>query len=209
MTQPTATNVTPILKLTLEEEILSAAGLLDLEVEEGAGPLSAEQRKELLTLAREDMLEVAGRVKRIDFAGQQVWRLGEDLPIDKASKIEGMFGSAREDLPLEYILGDIRVYTAPKQSLPGDSFKRITVNRATPNVVDEPMTRAAFIAAVSEEITHLLELEDADDTIECPACEEDNDLENIFCAACGVKLPEEEEEEEEEETPAKEPEHLS
>ena len=199
MTQTAPASSTEM-KLTLEEEILQAAGLLDLEVEEGDGPLAPEQRRELLTLAREDLLEITGRVKRIDFAGQQVWRLGEDLPIDKDSKIEGMFGSAREDLPLEYVLGDIRVYVTPKQSLPGASFKRLTINRATPNVIDEALTRASFVEALGEEIAHLLELEDVSDSIECPACEEDNRTENIFCAFCGVKLPEEVEEPNEETT---------
>jgi hypothetical protein len=201
MTQPATASAAPEIRLTLEEEVLQAAGLLDLEVEEGQGPLDAAQRKELLDLAKEDLLDLQGRVTRIDFAGQQVWRIGEDLPFDKNSKIEGMFGSAREDLPLEYILGDIRVYVAPKQSIPGASFRRMTMNRGAPNLIEESLTRDTFIEALAGEISYLLELESAHELIECPACQSDNDTDNVHCSSCGAKLPEDEGEDEEDDEP--------
>jgi hypothetical protein len=176
--------------LTLEEEILSQAGLLDLEDDNG-NFLDGEEKTSALVVAREELQELPGRVSKMDFTGHQVWNVGQDLPINKSLKIAFMFATQREDLAVAYCLGDVRAYAEPKQSLPGDSFTRITINRASPAVLHEPLTRDAYAAAVAAEIEHLLSLEEEEGT-ECETCGAENPLENICCGQCGAKLPDDE-----------------
>src|SRR5579872_7197575 len=58
--------------LTLEEEILSQAGLLDLLGEDGED-LQGAEKSAALDVAREELGELPGRVGKIDFTGHQVW----------------------------------------------------------------------------------------------------------------------------------------
>jgi di/tripeptidase len=177
--------------LTLEEEILQESGLLLYEDESGA-ELLGDDRKAALEDARSELQELVGRVTKIDFQGHQVWRAGEDLPTNKGLRIASMFASVREDLAVAYVLGDVRVYAEPKQSLPGDAFTRITINRASPAVLHEALTRSSFVEQVALEIKALMELEE--EIFECPSCGEPVPEDNLFCGQCGAKMPEEEEE---------------
>lgn len=202
MTEPT---------LSLEEEILSQAGLLDYEpIEEGGPALDGAQRKERLDEAREDFLNLAGRISKIDWAGAQKWEAGQDMPIDKNYKIWGMFGSLREEgLQVDGAAGDIRIYVFPKQSLPGDSFKRITLNRISPGAVYESLTKETFVRELSRELVVLIELNDQE-VDECPSCEAEVKPEDAFCSQCGAELPDEEgEDEAEKEAPASSPQPVS
>lgn len=185
--------------LSIEEEILAQAGLLDYEpIEEGEPPLDGAQRKERLDEAREDFLALAGRVSKIDWAGGQKWESGADMPIDKNYKIWGMFGSLREEgLQVDGSSGDIRIYVHPKQSLPGDSFKRITLNRISPGAVYESLTRETFIRELGKELAVLIELND-EEVDECPSCEAEVKPDHLFCPQCGTELPDEETEAEKE-----------
>ena len=177
------------IKLTLEEEVLTEAGLLDYEGDDGT-ELPPAERSSALTVAREELQELVGHVTKIDFQGHQVWNVSEDLPINKNVKIRYMFASRRDDLAVDYSPGDVRVYVEPKQSLPGDSFGRITINRVSPAVLHEALTRDAFVDQVSGEVKSLMDLEEQFE--ECSACGEPVPEENDFCGSCGVKMPVEE-----------------
>ncbi len=154
--------------LSLEEDILLSAGLLtpdydpESELEEGQKHLSLEERKEDLEDAREAFKEVKGRVQKIAWEGGQPWEVGKDVPSMPSLKVAHIFGSMRENLPVAYVLGDMRVYCEPKQSLPGDGYRLIVINRASPAVLHEPLTRDSFIDEIALEIRHQLREECAE-----------------------------------------------
>lgn len=182
--------------LSLEEEILIAADLLSYEPLDGADPnvsLTPEQRKEALADANEAFLEIRGRVRKIDWQGLSPYEVTKDLPTDKNYRIRAIFGSMRDDLPVAYSLGDMRVYVEPKQSLPGDSFRCITLNRISPAVTHEPLTRSTYALEIGRELERLIELDEMSDQDEagdeeCPKCHAEVDEEDAFCASCGASL---------------------
>lgn len=177
--------------LSLEEEILLSAGLLpdeydpEYEHEENEVPLTPEERKEELSLARESLLAVKGRLSKIQWEGGQDWIVGGSKPGESGLSIRMIFGSLRDGLPVQYILGDMRVYCEPKQSLPGDSFKRVIINRHSPAVAHEPLTKEAFIEEVAGEIRYQLQEE-------CGACKKPVEHDDEICGACGEELNEDE-----------------
>jgi hypothetical protein len=188
--------------LTLEEDILISAGLLpdeydpEYELEPGEEAMTAEERKEELELARESFLEVKGRLSKIQWEGGQDWVVGQNKPGETNLTIRMIFGSLRESLPVQYVLGDMRVYCEPKQSLPGDSFKCVTINRHSPAVAHQPLTREAYVEEIAGEIRHQLREE-------CSACKKPVEHDDEVCGACGAELNEDDEPDETpEETPA-------
>lgn len=192
-------------KLSIEEEILLSAGLLpdaygpDYELEEGEEPLTDAERKEELELAREELLEVKGRLSKIQWEGGQDWTVGAAKPGEANLTIRMIFGSMRADLPVQYIIGDMRIYCEPKQSLPGDSFKRIIINRHSPAVAHEPLTKDAYVEEVAGEIRYQLREE-------CERCKKMVEHDDEVCGHCGADLVEDDDDEEETEPEAAAPE---
>jgi hypothetical protein len=205
MTQPEVTQTgatiagTPaaaatVISLSLEEEILVAAELLTYENPNDGSLLSPEARKESLDEAREAFLEIRGRVRKVDWPNIKPYEVGKDLPTDANYLVRAIFGLLRDDLPVAFALGDMRVYCEPKQSLPGDSFRCITLNRVNPAVIHEPLTRDTYAFEIGKELLKLQELEEIDDEdedeAECPSCHAEVDEDDAFCASCGKELPE-------------------
>lgn len=179
--------------LSIEEDILLSAGLLtpnynpESELDEGEEHLSPEEQKEDLKDAKEELLSVRGRLAKLAWEDGK-WEVGSDVPSDKNLRIRFIFGSVRasrqdlgdrliEGLPLAYAIGDVRVYAEPKQSLPGDSFKRITINRVSPAASHEPLTRENFVDEIAAEIRFQLR-------VECVACEKPIEHDDEFCPRC-------------------------
>lgn len=158
---------------TLDESILDTAGLEDPE----------------------DLLEFAGRISKFGVQGGPIWERGKSMPGDDNLVIHSMFGSASEGRRVQHVaysLGDIRVYLYPKQSLPGDAFRRITISRLSPGWFIEPLTRESFVNEIARELMEIMDLEDnAPGDEECPKCGEAVSDDASFCAYCGEKLPEE------------------
>ena len=183
------------MSLNIEEEILISSGLLDdnydpdSELEDGEEHLSAEDRKEELALAKEALQGVKGRISKLNWEGSPTWEAGKDIPNDKNFTVRFIFASPREELPVAYALGDIRLYCEPKQSLPGDSFKVIVINRMSPAVLHEPLTRDSFIDEISEELRWQLRGK-------CFNCRKPVEHDDEECGGCGQDLLEEEDEDE-------------
>ena len=186
--------------LSLEEEILVSAGLLpeeydpEFEVETPEDAMTPEERKEELGIAKESLLAVKGRLSKIQWEGGQDWVVGQNKPGEPNLTIRMIFGSLREGLPVQYILGDMRIYCEPKQSLPGDSFKRIILNRGAPAIAHEPLTRESYVEEIAGEIRHQLREE-------CESCKKPVEHDDEICGACGAEL-DEDDEPEAPETPA-------
>jgi len=180
--------------LSIEEEIFLASGLLtddyDPEsiLEEGEEHLSEDERKEDLISAREALTDVKGRIPKLD-----PFEVGKDFPTPSPGspglRIAFMFGSPREGLAVAYGLGDIRIYCEPKQSLPGDGYRRMTVNRLMPSpaIVHELLSKDAFVEEVSEEIRWQLREECPN-----PACRKAVQHDWEICEFCNQDLEEEE-----------------
>jgi hypothetical protein len=199
-----------VMTLSIEEEIYLAAGLLtpnydpDSELEEGEEHLSPEEQKEDLEGAREEFLSVSGRMSKLSWEDGK-WEVGGDVPSSPSLRIRAIFASVRQSrqvlegekiidgLPIAYALGDVRIYAEPKQSLPGDSFKRLTVNRVSPASSHEPLTRENFIEELAAEIRFQLR-------VECISCSKPIEHDDEVCEFC--EADQEGEEPEEEGTPA-------
>jgi len=179
--------------LSIEEEILISAGLLDesfdpeYELDEGEEPPTAEEKKELLEMAREEFAHVKGRISKIQWEGGQPWEVGKDKPGETNFVIRMIFGSMRDGLPVQYVLGDLRIYCEPKQSLPGDSFKCVTINRASPASSHEPLTRESYVEEIAAEIRH--QLREA-----CDKCKRPVEHDDEVCGNCGAELVEDDDE---------------
>lgn len=198
--------------LSIEEEVFLAAGLLtpnydpESDLEEGEEHLTPEEQKEDLEGAREEFLSVSGRLSKLSWEDGK-WEVGADVPSSPSLKIRFIFASVRqsrqvlagekiiEGLPIAYALGDVRIYAEPKQSLPGDSFKRITVNRVSPASAHEPLTRESFTDEIAAEIRFQLR-------VECIECRKPIEHDDEECEFCGVDQEGEEPEEPKAASPA-------
>jgi hypothetical protein len=190
--------------LSLEEEIFISSGLLtdnydpEAELEEGDEHLTPEERKQDLKDAQEQYLTVRGRLAKLSWEDAK-WEVGGDVPSDKSLKIRAIFASIRKSrqevgsgtsadpekiidgLPIAYALGDVRIYAEPKMNGPGDSFKRITINRVSPASSHEPMTREVFVEEIADEIRFQLR-------VECEGCSKPVEHDAEECPHCGFDL---------------------
>jgi|HubBroStandDraft_2_1064218.scaffolds.fasta_scaffold209787_2 hypothetical protein len=150
-------------------------------------------------LEADEALDLPGRITKLSWEGAPAWEIGKNVPGNDNLQVFGIFATSSEEervAHVEYVVGDIRVYAMPKQSLPGDSFRRMTINRASPAIAHESLTRTSFVTEVSRELLELSSLEEASLGEECPSCENPCKPDAVFCDQCGEKLPEEEEAEE-------------
>jgi len=190
--------------LSLEEEIFISSGLLtenydpEAELEEGDEHLTPEERKVDLKDAQEQYLTVRGRLSKLSWEDAK-WEVGSDVPSDKSLRVRAIFASVRksrqeigsgtgndpekivEGLPIAYALGDVRVYAEPKMMGPGDSFKRITINRVSPASSHEPMTREVYVEEIGDEIRFQLR-------VECEGCSKPVEHDAEECPFCGFDL---------------------
>ena len=173
------TNVAPIKPPSLEEDILEAAGL-----------------------EAEDLVDLPGRHRKLDWAGSAPWEKGKPVPGNDSLTVYGIFASgSTEARPehTEHALGDVRIYATPRQSLPGDNYCRYVFNRTTPAGLSENLTKLAFVTEVARELSALIEIDAGTEVIDCPNCGEENPDSNRFCGQCAIELPESDEEPEIEE----------
>jgi hypothetical protein len=170
-------------------------------------PTLDQEILEELGFEEADLADLPGRIGKISWQGSDAWEKGKDVPGNPSMFIHSMYATSSDEERVEhvaYVLGDIRVYQVPKQ---GGVFRRVTINRASPAITHEDLSRTAFIQEVVREIQELSSLEEEKLEQECPNLIEGEPCENlckpeaVFCDQCGFKLPDEEEEEEVE-TPA-------
>jgi hypothetical protein len=148
-------------------------------------------------LEADELLDLPGRIDKIDWKGGSAWERGKRVPGNANLVIYAIFATSSDEERVhhvEYVPGDVRIYALPEQSLPGDSFRRLTINRASPAITHEPLTRDSFVQEVTREIEELSTLESESLHGECQACENDTRPEAVFCDQCGARLPEDEEE---------------
>lgn len=141
----------------------------------------------------EEFLNLPGRITKMSWEGAKPWETGASVPGNDGLAVFAIYASGSEEERIqhvEYITGDIRVYAVPKQNTPGDTFRRLTINRASPAVTHESLTRESFITEVAREIQELEALEDAKVGETCDDCESLARPDDVFCAQCGARLPE-------------------
>jgi hypothetical protein len=157
---------------------------------------SAELDKEVFEASgfeAEDIVDLPGLVQSISWPGIPRWECGAPIHDNPNLQIYRMFGSGTSEERvehIEYVIGDVRVYAYPKQSLPGESFKRITLNRATPVSISENLSHDAFVAEVARELEELSSLDASADKEDCPNEDCDNMVaqDDSYCSNCGTKL---------------------